>query len=220
MGMHLVRQRCSGCRGWRWFLMLLLAAVPGFAADLEDARKDFLKGNYENCIEAAEEAIKDRFADEEWRHLLIRSYLTTGKYAEALEATTTAMRRYSWSIRLRLLAREVYLQNGDREQAQAMLEDINNLAGSRGRWGYQDVPSVVALGQAALLLGLDAKRVLDNFFERAKKADPKAREVYLAGGHLALDKNDADLAAKTFMEGLKQFPEDADMHFGLAKAYA
>src|SRR5688500_827894 len=104
MDMHLLRQRCSGCRGWRWFLMLLLAAIPAFAAELEDARRDFLKGNYDDCIEAAEEAIKDRFPDEEWRHLLIRSYLTTGKHPEALQATTAALRRHSWSIRMRLLA--------------------------------------------------------------------------------------------------------------------
>jgi tetratricopeptide (TPR) repeat protein len=220
MDMHLVRQRCSGCRGWRWFLVILLAAASGFAADFDDARKDFLKGKYENCIEAAEEAIKDRFADEEWRHLLIRSYLTTGKYPEALQATTAALRRYSWSIRMRLLAYEVYLQNGDRDQAEAMLSDINNMANSRGRYGFQDVRDIVALGQAALLLGADAKRVLDNFFDRAKKADPKVREVYLAGGQLALDKNDAELAAKTFAEGLKYFPEDAELHYGLAKAYA
>ena len=219
MGMHFVRQRCSGCNGWL-FIILLLMALPAFAADLDDARKDFLAGKYEDCTKAAEEAVKDRFTDEDWRHLLIRSYLATGRYTEALDATTAALRRYSWSIRLRVLAREVFLRNGDRQQAQTMLEDINNLAGSRGRFGYQDVQTVVALGQAALLLGLDAKRVLDNFFERAKKADPKAREVYLASGQLALDKNDSELAAKTFLEGLKQFPEDADMHFGLAKAYA
>jgi len=44
--------------------------------------------------------------------------------------------------------------------------------------------------------------------------------VYLAIGELALDKNDAELAAKTFSEGLKNFSEDADLHYGLARAYA
>jgi tetratricopeptide (TPR) repeat protein len=219
MGMQLLRQRCPGfC--WRWCLLLLAGALPVFSADLDDGRKDFLKGEYEDCIKAAEEALKAPYADEEWRHLLIRSYLTTGRYNEALEAVKAGSRRYSASVRLRLLAYEVYLRNGDREQAQATLDEINSLAGSRGRWGYQDVQSVVALGQAALLLGADAKRVLDNFFDRAKKAEPKAREVYLASGQLAINKSDGDLAAKTFSEGLKQFPDDADMHYGLAKAYS
>lgn len=221
MGVHLWRQRSPGCWRPRWVLMfLLLASIPLLGADLEEVRKSFLKGDYDECIEASEEAVKDRFSDEEWRHLLIRSLLATGKYPEALDVAVSALRRFSWSIRLRLLAHEVYLRNGDREQARSMLEDVNNLAGSRGRWGYQDVPNVVALGQAAILLGADPKRVLDNFFDRAKKADPKAREVYLASGQLALDKNDADLAAKTFAEGLKHFPEDADLHYGLARAYA
>ena len=206
---------------WRWCLLLLMAgAMSGFAKDLKEVEQDFLTGDYEECIKAAEEALKTPYADEEWRHILIRAYLTTGRYADALEVVRAGLRRHSWSVRLRLLAHEVYLQNGDREQAESMLNDINSMAGSRGRYGYQDVPSVIALGRAALLLGADAKRVLDNFFDRAKKADPKAREVYLAIGQLALEKNDADLAAKNFSEGLKLFPEDADMHYGLAKAYA
>jgi len=219
--MLLVRQRCSGCNWWRCVTVLLLTALSVFSADLEDARKDFLKGNYDACIKAAEEAVKDRFSDEEWRQLLIRSYLATGKYPEALAATTEALRRYSWSVRMRVLAHDVYLQNGGREQAQSMLEEISSLASSRGsRWGYQDVGNIVALGQAALLMGADPKRVLDNFLERAKKADSKSRDVYLAIGELALDKNDAELAAKTFFEGLKNFSEDADLHYGLARAYA
>lgn len=222
MGMHLLHQRCSGCGRARWFLvLLLLASTSVFAADMDEARKLFLKGDYEECIKVADEAMKERAGDEEWRHLLIRSLLATGKYPEALEVTVASLRRYSWSIRLRLLAHEVHLRNGDREQARAMLDEINSLAGSRSsRWAFQEVANIVALGEAALLLGADPKRVLDNFFDRAKKADPKAREVYLASGQLALDKNDAELAAKAFSEGLKHFPEDADLHYGLARAYA
>jgi tetratricopeptide (TPR) repeat protein len=44
--------------------------------------------------------------------------------------------------------------------------------------------------------------------------------VFLASGELALDKGDYALAARTFQEGLKVLPDDADLHWGLARAYA
>ncbi|MEW6159881.1 MAG: tetratricopeptide repeat protein, partial [Verrucomicrobiota bacterium] len=77
-----------------------------------------------------------------------------------------------------------------------------------------------ALGKAALLLGAEPKLVLDNLFERAKKIDPEYRGSYLAIGDLALEKHDYALAAKTYEEGLKRFPEDSDFHYGLARSFA
>src|SRR5438046_8957605 len=81
-------------------------------------------------------------------------------------------------------------------------------------------PNLVALGQAALRLGAEPKLVLENFFDQAKRADPNLREAYLASGDLALDKEDFGLAAKIFGDAIKKFPEDPEVHFGLARAYA
>jgi tetratricopeptide (TPR) repeat protein len=78
----------------------------------------------------------------------------------------------------------------------------------------------VVFGKAALLKGADPKKVLDTLFDVARKAEPTLREVYLAIGDLALDKHDFPLAAKRFEEGLKVMPDDPDLHYGLAKAYA
>src|SRR6185503_17247451 len=135
------------------------------------------------------------------------------------EVLTTALERYSSSVRLRLLGREVCLHNGQSAKANELLQEINYLAGVRS-WAYRNAPDLVALGRAALLLGADPKRVLEQFFDRAKKSDPTYREAYLSSGQVALDKNDFELAAKVFSEALKRFPEDADVHFGLARAYA
>jgi len=44
--------------------------------------------------------------------------------------------------------------------------------------------------------------------------------VHVARGELALEKHDFALAAKVFAEALKRFPNDADFHCGLARAYA
>ena len=85
--------------------------------------------------------------------------------------------------------------------------------------GVPDPPNIVALGRAALLLGADPKTVLERLFNPAQKADPDLRAVWLAKGELALDKHDFALAAKTYSEALKKFPDDADILNGLARAY-
>ena len=66
---------------------------------------------------------------------------------------------------------------------------------------------MVALGQAAVILGADPKLVLDNFYNPIKKSDPKLREVYIAIGNLALTKHDYALAGKSFQECLQKFPK-------------
>jgi len=192
---------------------------PVSGAELDDTRQLFIKGEYTKAIRACEQAIKDREAEEEWRRILTRSQLAIGQYEEALKSVGAGMERYPSSIHLRLLAREVYLYNGESDRAREVLREINTLAGTR-MWAYQDAANLVTLGRAALLLGADARRVLEQFFDRAKRSDPKNRDVYLASGQLSLDKNDYQLASKTFAEGLKKFPDDPDLHFGLAQAFA
>src|SRR5256885_3710889 len=78
------------------------------AADLADAQKLFNTGKYSECIAACNEATQGRQLDEGWWILKIRSELTTGKYARALETCETAVDRFETSARVRLLAYDVY----------------------------------------------------------------------------------------------------------------
>jgi tetratricopeptide (TPR) repeat protein len=198
------------------FCVLLFAGLAA-AADLDQCRKLFLSGDYTNSIRAAEGAIRDQVRDEEWPLLLMQSLLAVGRYPEAESALTDALARYRYSIRLRVLGFDVLNANGNPDRARALLEEINNF-GSLNTRGYE-VPVVVALGKAALLLGAEPALVLENFYDQAKRTDPKFRDAYLASGDLALDKGDFALAAKIYGETLKKFPEDADSHFGLARAF-
>jgi len=142
--------------------------------------------------------------------------MAAGRYPEAEAAITNALTRSYPSPHLRWLAREVFLANGNKERADDMLARIvQSLASGR----VDSAASLAALGRAALVVGLDPKLVLERMYYPARKADPKAREVYLAIGDLALDKHDYALAAKTFQEGLKQVPDDPDLLHGLALAY-
>lgn len=205
------------------FLNLLVFSVFCFplmgAEDIEITRRSLINGKYEVVVESAQNAIAKKERDEEWRTVLMRAQLALGKYPEALQVATNALKRYSSSIRMKLAAFDVLQANGQTAEASSLLEEMNELAGNRYR-SYRDPEEVVALGNVAVLLGADPKLVLDNFFEPAKKANPKLRDTYLAAGELALEKQDFAVAAKYFNQGLKEHPDDPDIHFGLARAFA
>ncbi|HKS35988.1 MAG TPA: tetratricopeptide repeat protein, partial [Verrucomicrobiae bacterium] len=211
--------RTSRARGFLPVLMFV-CAWPVFAADLDECRKLFVAGKYQECIKECEAIPAERVREEEWPILLARSLMALGRYPEAEAVVTNALAgtRFRSSIRLHLAGHDVSNANGHPERARTLLEEINNLGGSR-MWAYRDPPNLVTLGRAALLLGADPKVVLEKFYDVAKKADPNLRDAYLASGELALEKHDYDLAAKVFAEALKKFPADADMHCGLARAY-
>ena len=201
-----------------WFSSLAVC-FPLAAVEPEEVRQQLIKGDYPAAIQASERALREQSSSEEWALVLADSLLVVGRYTNALAVVSQALPLHSSSVRLRLVAREVFLRTGQPERARQMLAEINTLGGTR-MWAYGDAPNLVALGRAALLLGLDPRKALEQFFDRAKKRDPSYREAYLASGQIALDKNDFQLAAKVFAAGLKKFPDDPDMNFGLAQAYA
>jgi tetratricopeptide (TPR) repeat protein len=202
-----------------WILCLSCSAPVLFGAEFDDVQKLYLSGQYEDSIRLSKEATRDRYVGEEWSVLLTQSLLTVGQYGEALTVISNAVTRNARSLRLRVLAHDVFRQNGKGEEAKAMLEEINQLGSTRG-FGYRDSASKVALGRAALLLGADPRLVLENFYNPVKKEEPNFRETYLAIGELALDKNDDPLAAQNFQEALKRFPKDPEMLFGLGRAFS
>ncbi|MBI5772275.1 MAG: tetratricopeptide repeat protein [Verrucomicrobia bacterium] len=191
------------------------------AADLAEADKKFRTGQYQDCLRLATRAVKSDDADEGWHLLLLRAQLATGQYTNAFAALTNALERYPMnsSIQLRLLGRDVFLANGEEDRAKDMLAEINQLASSR-TWAFRDATNRIIIGRAALLLGADPKLVLEKVYDPAKKTDPACREVHLAAGELALDKQDFALAARSFQDGLKKFTNDVDFLFGLAKSHA
>lgn len=200
-------------------LLILLFILRGSSADLSSARQQFISGQYSNCAALCEQAIADSEYEEDWRALLVNSLVASGRYEQAGLVLSNALDRYSWSIPLRLLAHDVLPYVSDTNRATEVVREIEALVTARLDRGARDAASMIVLGKAILLLGADPRKVLDNFFEPARKASPENREVYLAMGELALDKHDFDLAAKQFSAGLKKFPDDPDLHFGLAQAF-
>ena len=189
------------------------------AAEPEEVQADFLAGKHADAIKAAQAGLSDAPANGEWSLLLVQSLLAVGRYGEADAAMREALGRDAQSIRLRWLAREVAFANGRPEEAKERLDEIQRLVKSR-MWMYGSPAELVVLARVFLELGADPKDVLEKILGQAQKKNPKQRDVYLARGELALDKQDFALAAKAFEEGLKGLPEDADLLSGRARAYA
>lgn len=200
---------------------LLSLAVAARAADPAEVQKALLAGNYAVVIKQASGELAEAPGHPEWTMILVRAYLTVGRYADAERVMKETLAREPRSVRLRWLAREVALANGRTGEAAQRLEEISRAMSDRSvRYYYQTPADLVVFGRAALLLGIDPKDILDKVFATAQKSEPKLRDVYLARAELALEKHDFALAARVFEEGLKQLPEDPDLLGGRGRAYA
>lgn len=187
-------------------------------ATLDEAEKFYQVGEYDDCIAACTESIEQNQWHLAWRLLKIRAEMATGRYADALATYEAAMSRFSSSTPLRLLGLEVLRMNDRPKEALVVLRSIRELA-AREPWRYSDAESRVALGRALLLTGVDARQVLELFFDVVKKSYPTSVEPYLASGQLSLEKHDYALAAESFVDAAKRAPDEPDVYYGLARSY-
>jgi tetratricopeptide (TPR) repeat protein len=198
----------------------VLSPLPQTArADLVTCSDKLIKGDYAAVIEESTRAIDEGQFSEQWRLLNLQARLALGDFDQARTTLESALTRFQSSIRLRLLGHAIYQSSGDGERARLMLEQINALVSARP-WWYSDALDLVAQGRAALLMGEDPRRVLELVYDKARRESPGTREVWLAPADLALDKNDFAEAGKLLSEAVKRFPNDPDIHFGLARAFA
>tara|TARA_R110002072_G_scaffold173600_2_gene328284 strand:+ start:55109 stop:57658 length:2550 start_codon:yes stop_codon:yes gene_type:complete len=201
---------------------LLTPVGPGravTAAELAECREMLIHGDYETCIHATHEAITKNRYGESWPLIKAQAEAASGQFDASLMTVANGLRRYSWSIRLRWLAREASLRSGRVELADALLTEIRTLV-KQFSWRYTDAEEIVILGLIDQLDGRDAREILDERFEKAKLRSRTSREPWLAIGNLALNKNDDALAADNFRTALELFPDDPDLVSGLARAIA
>ena len=202
--------------------VLLVAVFWCFTQPVQSATisecQDMLRvGDYVQCLDAATERIEGRTYGEEWPILKASAETELGRYLQAAETIDAGIVRYSWSIRLRMLAYDTALLLGDRPKSEQMLDEINQLA-TGAPWRYTDADDLVSLGQAAIRLGADPKDVLEGFFDRATRNYKTRPDGFIAAAQLAIDKGDVALAAEIMQPAAKQFPDNPDVLFLLAES--
>lgn len=207
--------RCLLCR--LAVLVELISGSVALATEQEDATKALRVGDQALCIQIADKAIKNRAFGEEFYLLKAEAEIQIGEYRAAYDTLVDGLARYSWSIRMRLVGIEAARMSGQADQAMAWQTEIADFA-VRSPWRYSDADNLVSLGKVALGMGVDARSILEKFYDRALKIHPEHRDAMLASGELALQKQDFEMAAEIFQAATKKFPDDADLHFGLARS--
>ncbi len=201
--------------------LLIVAFLAGarLAADPVDDIRDLLNtGEYLRASGQTDKATRDTPDNQDLHVERIRALLALGRYGEADAAATSALRLVSQSIRVRWAAHDAALAVGKVEQARRYVNEIRQIVTGRPA-DYRDPADLVVFARMALDIGADAKQVLDQVLATAQKTDPKVRDIYQLKGELALAKHDYALAAKTFQEGLKLFPDETEFHYGLARSF-
>ncbi len=189
------------------------------AAEIEEVQAQIIAGDYEEAIASARAESAKQEDDPEWPLVLGDALNEVGRYEEARDVILKALTRNQLHLRLHLAAYHALHRTGMEKEALEELRELDRLGGRR-EWAYRAPRDRVALGKVAILVGLDPKRVFDLFFDPVQKTAPELRDSYLASGDLALEKSDYALASRTLGSALKKFPEDPDVWFGLARAFA
>jgi hypothetical protein len=137
-------------------LTFVLPAPAVQAAELAECREMLIRGDYQECILATHEAITKNRYGESWPLIKAQAEAASGQFDTSLMTIANGLRRYSWSIRLRWLAREAALRSGRAELADALLTEIRTLV-KQFSWRYTDAEEIVILGLIDQLDGRDAR---------------------------------------------------------------
>ena len=176
------------------------------------------KGDYDECLRACGIAIERGQPSAEWQVMRITALSELGRADEALAAAEDAMKTHGDNLRVLMTRHRLALSLGKRELAGETLRRVNDIARklpAKERSGAD----LVALGEAALAAGADAKKVIEQFFDSAKKKPDATADASLALGELAIEKGDFARAATEFRAGLKLRPDSVALRFGLARAF-
>ena len=187
--------------------------------DLNSIQELLFSGEYSEAATKAEREMNRTRDEAPWAEIIAEAKWAEGKYREVAESSQMWVRYSRRNIRLLWLGFEAARKVGNAEMSQLMLLEMNDLV---RRYGDRltEPGDMVVIGRMALELGADPKLVVKNFFEPVVRKNPETRSVYLAAGQLALDKGDYALASKWFGDGLRKYPKDPAMSYGLARSFS
>ncbi|HBE98268.1 MAG TPA: hypothetical protein DDW68_13965 [Verrucomicrobiales bacterium] len=181
--------------------------------------RDYYTGSYAEAEEYAERILRGGIKDPNVATALLKAELAQGKYQEAAKTAIAAAKTFEEYFPIQVLAIEALLAGGKETEAKAVLDELNKLAKNANPKALNSI-ELVALGKAALLLGGEPKMVLAQFFQKARKVDPKNMGAHLAAAELAIEKADYALAAKILGEARTKIGPFPDILYQLARAFS
>ncbi len=197
---------------------LLALSVPTSAADLAETTRLWRIGQYAACADSAAVAIEENAYNESFRLLKLRAEMELGRFADALATLDAALKQFPQSLQLRWYGIDVCRYNQQAERAARLDAEIAELLKRYG-WQYSDAANQMVVGRYRLSQGIEPKQVLEENYGQIKRLQPGFVEVYLATGNLALEKHDYQLAGEAFQQAAKLDAENADAHYGVARAF-
>lgn len=202
-------------------IFLAIGVNSSVAADGEEnhpePRELLRTGRYGECAALCDARLAAKDLSESNLLLKIDSELALGDYAAARQTAARGMLQHPWSIPLKRQGIITSRMVGDHARAAAFLQEIQDSV-ARTPWRYGEPPNLVAVGRTAIEVGADPRKVMENLFDRALRADPDLLDGYLAIGDLALSKGDHPLAAETFRAARERFSDEPAVLVGLARA--
>ena len=96
---------------------LTLGVTYSNASETDDVRAQIGAGKYADAADIAGAAEKTQPEVEDWPLLRAEALMAVGKYPEARDTIASALERFPYAMRLRLLGYDVFLANGETERA-------------------------------------------------------------------------------------------------------
>lgn len=221
---------------WLAALLAMLFLCPGelraqadylryFDEDkLPQVRELYSHGRFDIVVQICEYAKRRGQPSWEWRVLHLESLAAMGRYEEAFEEAKAAAERFRGELGALLRLHHHFKIHGHEEEAAAGLADLDAAARAVPKKDRSTL-DLVHLGEAALVLGADPAKVLEQYFGPAKAAKPKGQEIppglveaHLASGDLAMAKEDLQRAAAEYGAVLDLQADSVEALFGMAKA--
>lgn len=187
-------------------------------------RELFDRGNFEIVVQVCEYAQRRGQPSWEWRVLHLEALAALGRYEEAYTQAQATAERFRGELGAQLRLHAFFKTHGHQEEAAARLADLNAAARAIPQ-RERSALDLVQLGEAALILGADPAKVLDQYFSPAKASAPRGKEIppglleaHLASARLAMAKEDLKRAAEEYNAALQLAPDHIEALFGMAQA--
>jgi len=193
--------------------------------NLPGVREMFRDGYFEQVIRVCDYALERGQPSWEWRTLHFEALANVGRYEDAIEKAVATTETFRAELGALLRAHEFLAAVGQEDEAARILSDINEAASAVPKRERTSM-DLVLLGEAAIVLGADPSKVLEQYFAPAKATEFKGKDAppgvvaaYVSSGELALEKDDYQRAAEEFQGALKLDPSNPTILFGLARAF-